>query len=38
MIKGEISDLKEEYLEIYSDILNKLKEFNIKLIEKANGG
>ena len=38
MIKGEISDLKEEYLEIYSDILNKLKEFNIKLIEKANRG
>ena len=38
MIKGEISDLKEEYLEIYSNILNKLKEFNIKLIEKANGG
>lgn len=38
MIKGEISDLKEEYLEIYSDILSKLKEFNIKLIEKANGG
>ena len=38
MIKGEISDLKEEYLEIYSDILNKLKEFNVKLIEKANGG
>lgn len=38
MIKGEISDLKEEYLETYSDILNKLKEFNIKLIEKANGG
>ena len=38
MIKGEISDLKEEYLEIYNDILNKLKEFNIKLIEKANGG
>ena len=38
MIKGEISDLKEEYLEIYSDILNKLKEFNIKLIQKANGG